>query len=91
MNAIREIFSMVNWKDVWVRTIKTAWQAALGVFLTLVPALATATGDTWKGVLLGGASALVSAMATAVWNGVISPVLTAWKDGLSGPGPTKAA
>lgn len=83
MGVIKEVFSMVNWKDVWVRTFKTAWQAALGVFIAIVPTLVTATGDTWKGVLLGALSALVSAVATAVWNGVISPVLTAWKDGLS--------
>jgi len=91
MSAFKEIFAMVNWKDVWVRTIKTAWQAALGVFIAIVPTLATATGDTWKGIVLGFLASLVSATATAVWNGVLSPVLTAWKDGLSGPGPTKQA
>lgn len=79
----KEIFSKVDWKDVWRRTIKTAWETALGVFVAAVPTIAAATKDTWKGVLLGVLSSLISAVATAVWNGVLSPMLTAWKESLS--------
>lgn len=79
----KEIFAMVDWKDVGVRTIKTAWQAALGVFIAAVPALIASTGDTWKGVFLGLGATLISTVATAVWNGVIKPMLEAWKEKLS--------
>ena len=80
---LKEIFGKVDWKDVWKRTVKTAWETALGVFVAAVPTIAAATKDTWKGVLLGVLSSLISAVATAVWNGVLSPMLTAWKESLS--------
>jgi hypothetical protein len=81
-NTIKAVFTLVDWPDVWVRTFKTAWQAALGVFIAVIPTLSAVTHDTWKSVLLGALASLISAVATAVWNGVLAPMLTAWKDSL---------
>ena len=71
------IFSVVDWKDVLVRSLKTSWQAAFGVFCTVVPTLFTLSGNLLTSALGGLASSMLSTAACAAWNGVISPALKA--------------
>ncbi len=79
----KEIFGKVDWKDVLNRSVKTAWQTALGVFIAAVPVIVQATRDTWWGVLVGVVVSGIATVACAVWNGVLKPVLEAWKNSLS--------
>jgi hypothetical protein len=62
---LKAIFSVVNWKDVFVRAFKTlvqAFVAAVGVSL--------ASGHAFDTILTSALAAAVSAL----WNGVLSPV-----------------
>jgi hypothetical protein len=83
MIMFKEIFGMVDWKDVLNRAIKTAWQTAIGVFVAAVPVIIESSKDTWWGVFVGVVVSGIAAVASAVWNGVIKPVLIAWRDRLS--------
>lgn len=67
------IFSVVDWRDVAVRSVKTSWLAAFGVFCTVVPTLFTLSGNLFKSALGGLVSSMLSAAVCAAWNGVISP------------------
>ena len=67
----RVIFSVVDWKDVLLRSVKTFLQAAV----TLIGAsladgsIFTAGQAVWLSAIAGGVA--------AVWNGVLSPALLA--------------
>lgn len=64
---LRVIFSVVDWKDVLIRSVKTFLQAAV----TLIGAsladgsIFTAGQAVWLSAIAGGVA--------AVWNGVLSP------------------
>ncbi len=73
------VFIAVNWKDVFIKTIKTGWQAIFGTFTTTVPVLFSLTGDALVSAFYGLISSALSAAACAVWNGVLAPALRAMK------------
>lgn len=60
--------------DVWRRALKTFWQTALGTFSTLVPAMNTLNGDVIGNSFMALLTSAIAAGASAVWNGVLSPV-----------------
>jgi len=76
---IKATFAMVDWKDVWIRALKTSWQAALGAFASTFPTLLALSGDALRSALLSLLSSVISAAASAAWNGVLKPALEAWK------------
>ncbi|MEA4999309.1 MAG: hypothetical protein VB087_07990 [Candidatus Limiplasma sp.] len=61
-------------RDVWRRALKTFWQTALGTFSTLVPAMTTLNGDVIGNSFMALLTSAIAAGASAVWNGVLSPV-----------------
>ena len=68
---LRVIFSVVDWKDVLIRSVKTFLQAAV----TLIGA-SLADGS----IFTAGQAVCLSAIAggvAAVWNGVLSPAFLA--------------
>lgn len=68
------MLSMVDWKDVGIRSLKTFVETFVAVFAQDLLGVnlfdGTMTEMMWTGMLL---SALAAA-ASAVWNGVLAPV-----------------
>ncbi len=69
---LKAIFTVVNWKDVGVRAVKTFVQA---FFSCVVAALSDVSFFTQEAALKTLFISAMSAAASAVWNGVISPAL----------------
>ena len=62
-------------KDILLRALKTFWQSAIAYILSAISGVNFFNGDMTKTVITG---ILVSALASglsAVWNGIISPLL----------------
>lgn len=70
-----EIWAKIRTRDVWVRTMKTFWQSATGIFTTSFPALWALSGDAFGSALISLLGTAISAGVCAVWNGVISPLI----------------
>ena len=70
VTKLRVIFSVVDWKDVLIRSVKTFFQAA---FACVATALADGSIVTDAGQVFW-LSALSAGIA-AVWNGVLSPAI----------------
>ena len=64
-------------KDVWIRAVKTFWQAALAYLLADVTVLQAALSDWSRGrkLLLTLAVGAAAAGFSAVYNGVIRPLI----------------
>ena len=69
---LKAIFSVVNWKDVLIRSLKTFVQAALAFAST-----ALSTGNIVHGISQTLVLSALAAGIAAVWNGVLSPALKA--------------
>lgn len=69
---VKLIFSAVDWKDVGVRAVKTFAQAFLSC---VVAAVSDVTFFTQAAALKTLFISAMSAAASAVWNGVVSPAL----------------
>jgi len=68
---LRVIFSVVDWKDVLIRSIKTFFQAAIALI-----GASLADGSIFQNT---GQAVWLSAVAggiAAVWNGVLSPAFS---------------
>jgi hypothetical protein len=77
---IKAIFSVVDWKDVGVRVVKTFVETA-GAFIIAAIKTALETGTLFTGGIDADTLFVtaVSAAIAAVWNGVLSPVAAALK------------
>ena len=68
--------TFANWKDVFVRALKTFVETALSFLIAALSGI-DFTGDHtttfWVGIALSAGAAGLS----AVWNGVIQPIFTA--------------
>lgn len=63
-------------KDMLIRAAKTFWQAAIGYALTAIAASGITDISTAKAVIGGVIASAIAAGASAVWNGVISPMMS---------------
>ena len=65
-------------KDVVNRALKTFWQAAVAYLVSVMSTgVDVFEGDVVKGLLIGAFAAGLS----AVWNGIVQPMLNKWKGG----------
>lgn len=70
----------VNWKDVFDRAFKTFIQAALSYLITALAGVNFCDGSTTEAFWIGlGISALAAGLS-AMWNGVIQPLIGNYKD-----------
>lgn len=67
-------FQNVDWKDVWERAYKTFIQAAIPYLLAAVGGVNFAEGIGGT-VLIGIAISACAAGVSAVWNGVLAPIV----------------
>lgn len=72
----------VNWRDVWVRAVKTFAQAAIADLTANLTILSGALGDSsaLRTLAISVGVGALAAGISAVWNGVISPLLQAKKE-----------
>ncbi len=73
----KAIFTVVNWKDVGVRAVKTFFQAAFACITAAVADISFFSQEAAFKTLIISA---ISAGASAVWNGVVSPALKAMQE-----------
>ena len=83
MSDFKGILSLVNWKDVGVRAGKTFLQAAVAYMIAALGNADIFGGNAGKAFWVGLLMSTLAAGASAAWNGVLKPALTAWKDQLS--------
>lgn len=69
----------VDWKDVGIRAVKTFIQTFVSVFAQDLIGINLFDGGVDEVVWIGFALSAGSAAASAVWNGVISPVFKNYK------------
>ncbi len=68
----------VDWKDVWTRAAKTFAQTAGSYLIAALSGVDFFSGDRSATVWVGLALSACAAGLSAVWNGVLQPVL-GWK------------
>lgn len=75
-------------KDVLIRAGKTFWQASLASLVVTIPEIIDLIPNGWDAVIPVLVSAGVGALAaglSAVWNGVVAPMLNKLKNGGESP------
>ena len=78
MPMLKATFSLVNWRDVGNRAVKTFVQAAVGYVVAAITKVDIFHSDQsfWMGLLVS----TIAAGASAAWNGVLKPVLVTVRD-----------
>lgn len=64
-----------NWKDVFIRAIKTFAQTAASYLITNLAGVDFFDGNTAETVWIGLALSAGAAGLSAVWNGVLAPLI----------------
>jgi phage-related protein len=65
-------------RDIIIRAVKTFWQAALASLLVAIPEIINLIPNGWdaiRPVLLSAGVGALAAGLSAVWNGVLAPVI----------------
>lgn len=83
MIELKNILSLVDWKDVGIRALKTFFQAALAYVLAAIGNVDMFSGNVGKTFWVGLLISTLSAGASAAWNAVIKPAIVAWKEKLA--------
>ena len=66
-------------KDVLLRAFKTFWQAGIAYIIAALPGMNLFDGSMTQKAWMGFAVAVLSAGASAAWNGVIKPAWDSFK------------
>ena len=68
--------ALVNWKDVWVRSLKTFVQAAFSCLIASLSGVNFTTGTKNETFWVGLGLAACAAGLSAAWNGILQPIFT---------------
>ena len=66
--------ALVNWKDVWVRSLKTFAQAAFSCLIASLSGVNFTAGTKNETFWVGLGLAACAAGLSAVWNGILQPI-----------------
>lgn len=83
MVELKNILSLIDWKDVGSRALKTFFQAAVAYVLAAIGNVDIFGGNVEKTFWVGLLISTLSAGASAAWNAVVKPAIETWKEKLS--------